>query len=44
MDEEPYYFEQHPYLKTTVLAEYPHDGEMRQAACGQQQFCRLWTK
>ncbi|KGE19531.1 ThuA domain-containing protein [Paenibacillus wynnii] len=32
IDEEPYYFEQHPYLKTTVLAEYPHDGEMRQAA------------
>lgn len=32
MDEEPYYFEKHPYFESTVLAEYPHGGAMRQAA------------
>lgn len=32
IDDEPYYFEQHPYFETTVLMEYPHDGAMRQAA------------
>lgn len=32
MDEEPYYFEQPRYFNSTVLAEYPHDGEMRRAA------------
>lgn len=32
IDEEPYYFEKYPYLNTTVLAEYPHAGAMRQAA------------
>lgn len=30
--DEPYYFERHPYFETTVLAEYPHEGAMRQAA------------
>ncbi|WP_379127839.1 ThuA domain-containing protein [Paenibacillus sp. sgz500958] len=32
IDEEPYYFESQPRFQTTVLAEYPHEGEMRQAA------------
>ncbi|QUL55519.1 ThuA domain-containing protein [Paenibacillus tritici] len=32
IEDEPYYFEQHPYFETTVLLEYPHDGAMRQAA------------
>lgn len=32
MEDEPYYFDMHPYFETTVLAEYPHDGAMRQAA------------
>lgn len=32
MDEEPYYFEKHPYFESTVLAEYPHGGTMRPAA------------
>lgn len=32
IEDEPYYFEQQPFFKTTVLAEYPHDGAMRQAA------------
>lgn len=32
IDDEPYYFERHPYFETTVLAEYLHEGAMRQAA------------
>lgn len=32
IEDEPYYFEMHPYFETTVLAEYPHEGAMRQAA------------
>lgn len=32
IEDEPYYFEQHPHFETTVLAEYPHDGAMRPAA------------
>ena len=32
IEDEPYYFEPHPTLQTTILAEYPHDGAMRQAA------------
>ncbi|WNS41704.1 ThuA domain-containing protein [Paenibacillus sp. MMS20-IR301] len=32
IEDEPYYFEQLPYFATTVLAEYPHGGAMRQAA------------
>ncbi|WP_379146412.1 ThuA domain-containing protein [Paenibacillus sp. sgz500992] len=32
IEDEPYYFEMHPYFETTVLAEYLHEGAMRQAA------------
>lgn len=32
IDDEPYYYEKHPYFETTVLAEYLHEGKMRQAA------------
>lgn len=32
IDDEPYYFEMLPHFETTVLAEYPHEGAMRQAA------------
>lgn len=32
IEDEPYYFDMHPYFETTVLAEYLHDGIMRQAA------------
>jgi type 1 glutamine amidotransferase len=32
IEDEPYYFEPQPHFETTILAEYPHDGTMRQAA------------
>ena len=32
IEDEPYYFEHLPHLQTTILAEYLHDGAMRQAA------------
>ncbi|AIQ50502.1 ThuA domain-containing protein [Paenibacillus sp. FSL R7-0331] len=32
IEDEPYYFDMHPYFETTVLAEYLHGGAMRQAA------------
>lgn len=32
IEDEPYYFEQLPYFESTILAEYPHGGGMRQAA------------
>lgn len=32
IEDEPYYFDLNPHFKTNVLAEYPHNGVMRQAA------------
>ncbi|UQZ37536.1 ThuA domain-containing protein [Paenibacillus sp. PK3_47] len=32
IEDEPYYFDMQPHFKTTVLAEYLHDGAMRPAA------------
>jgi uncharacterized protein len=32
IEDEPYYFETPPFLDSTVLAKYPHDGAMRKAA------------
>jgi type 1 glutamine amidotransferase len=32
IDDEPYYFEMQPHFKTTVLAQYLHEGALREAA------------